>query len=250
MEKEIKEKIDCAICGEKFPIITPSHLMRKHKISLAEYKEKFPDAPITSSQYKAKQKFLKGNLFVKEQQEPIIDEIDLTKLTLETEAKVDTEIDAQIETIKASPIKQLSEDIAPTPPASTRIARKREANVLVTRVEIKKSDVFRSAPQIADTKLRIIDFLKTVFPPNSVVNNFMIEKFQQGLLQYQIITDIAIPSKKIDLEFTKTFWHNSPVPDVHRRHKLERDGWTVIEILDLAPSIDVVKKYLKNRRLI
>jgi hypothetical protein len=244
MEKvEPKEKIECAVCGEKFPIITPSHLMRKHNMSLSIYKEKFPDAPISSAQYKARQKFLKGNLFVKEKQDPIIDEVDLNKLTLESEMKVDTEIE-DIKISSSIQERKLFKDIIDK--------KKEEGELVVTQIEIKKSVPQRQAErQIPADKLRIIEFLKTVFPASSVVNNFMIEKFyHEGLLQYQFITDIAIPSKKIDIEFTKSFWHNFHVPDVYRNHKLERDGWTIIEIQELSPSVDEVKSYLKHRRLI
>ena len=236
---EPKEKIECAVCGEKFPIITPSHLMKKHSMSLTAYKEKFPDAPITSSQYKARQKFLKGNLFVKK--DPVIDEVDLSKLSLESESKVDAEIEvsrviAPIEERKL--FKDMFEEDDKDP------------ELVVTQLEIKEP-VVQAHPQIPADKLRIIDFLKTVFPINSVVNNFMIEKFHhEGLLEYQFITDIAIPSKKIDIEFTKSFWHNFHVPDIYRNHKLERDGWTIIEIQDFSPSSDAVKAYLKHRRLI
>jgi hypothetical protein len=244
MEKtEPKEKIECVICHEKFPIITPSHLKKKHSMSLAEYKEKFPDAPITSSQYKARQKFLKGNLFVKEKQDPIIDEIDLSKLTLESETKVDAEIkDIKINAVIQE--RKLFKGIIDE--------KKEDLDLVVTKIQIKESSRQpQKGPQIATSKLKIIEFLKTVFPTNSVVNNFMIQKFHhEGLLQYQFITDIAIPSKKIDIEFTKSFWHNFQVPDIYRNHKLERDGWIIIEIQELSPSISVVKSYLKNRRLI
>jgi len=244
MEKvEPKEKIECAVCGEKFPIITPSHLMKKHNMSLSVYKEKFPDAPISSAQYRARQKFLKGNLFVKEKQDPIIDEVDLSKLTLESETKVD----AEIEDIKISTSiqkRKLLEDIIHE--------KTKEPELVVTQIQIKKPvPQPRAARQIPADKLRIVEFLKTVFPASSVVNNFKIEKFHhEGLLEYQFLTDIAIPSKKIDIEFTKSFWHNFQIPDVYRNHKLERDGWTIVEIQELSPSIDVVKSYLKHRRLI
>jgi len=243
MEKtEPKEKIECVICHEKFPIITPSHLKKKHSMSLAEYKEKFPDAPITSSQYKARQKFLKGNLFVKEKQDPIIDEVDLTKLTLESETKVD----AEIENIK------MNTDIHKRKLFKDTTDKKKETELVVTQIEIKKSLIQpQKRQEVPANKLKIIEFLKTIFPPSSVINNFMIEKFHhEGLLQYQFITDIAIPSKKIDIEFTKSFWHNFQVPDAYRNHRLERDGWTIIEIQELSPSVDIVKAYLKNRRLI
>jgi hypothetical protein len=232
---ESKEKVKCAICSEMFPIITPSHL-KKHHMSLSDYKEKFPDAPITSAQYKAKQKFLKGNLFAKEKDNPVINEIDLGDLTLKTEPKVDVEIEG-INKVSL-PFKEVT-------------GKGRE--VVVSQLQIKKSDKVQLRPQlqIMPEKRKIIEFLQNIFPATSVINNFMIEKFyRDGSLEYQFATDIAIPSRNIDMEFTKSFWHNSQISDPSRNHKLERDGWTIVEIREASPSIDMIKSYLKHRKLI
>lgn len=247
MEKlESKEKIKCAVCSEMFPIITPSHLMKKHQMSLKDYKEKFPEAPITSAQYKAKQKFLKGNLFVKEEKsEPIIDEIDFNNLTLKSESKVDAEIED---------IKNLEPELLKEKELFKEIVSKdgRGQEVIVSQLEIKKQEVkLKPQPQVTPDKKRILEFLQKIFPATSVISNFMIEKFHRdGTLEYQFATDIAIPSKNIDLEFTKSFWHNCQITNPNRKHKLERDGWIIVEIREPSPSIDVVKSYLKHRKLI
>lgn len=40
--------ITCKLCGKEFGSITPTHLKTKHNITVAEYREKFPDAPLRS----------------------------------------------------------------------------------------------------------------------------------------------------------------------------------------------------------
>ena len=245
-DSEAREKVKCEVCGEKYPIITPSHLMTKHSMSLKAYKEKFPEAPITSAQYKARQKFLKGNLFVKEKVDPVIDEIDLQKLSFGSENRDNAETELLSKSVGPVEEKELFKELI----ESDENEEDEMKRLIVSRLDI-KSPVIHDTPQIISAKLLILNFLKTVFPAGSVVSNFMIEKFHhEGLLQYQFITDIAIPSKKIDFEFISTFWHNSQVPDIHRNHKLERDGWTIIQISDIAVSADTVKAYLKHRRLI
>ena len=39
------ELIKCVICGQKFKRVTNTHL-RNHKMTMKEYKQKYPNAPI------------------------------------------------------------------------------------------------------------------------------------------------------------------------------------------------------------
>lgn len=235
-----KGKVICQICGEEFPIITPSHLKNKHTISLSIYREKFPDCPITSIEYKARQRYLKGNLFSKTDQGPTVDDIDLNKLNLTKTDIVDIEKEIGIQE-KIQDIKKEEKKL--------RVRRDSE-KLIVKEVKVEERDLFPT-PKISPRKLQILEFLKSVFPPNSVINNYMIDKITlAGNLEYQIITDISIPLKKIDLEFPKTFWHNRGMHDVYRNLKLERDGWIVIEINKADVNIDDVRTYLEHRKLI
>lgn len=42
-----QQTIQCRVCGNHYRFITPSHL-RKHGMTVAEYREQFPNAPLTS----------------------------------------------------------------------------------------------------------------------------------------------------------------------------------------------------------
>ncbi len=61
-------KIKCAICGQVFSRITQKHL-NKHDISVAEYKKKFPDAPLSGLALMAKLHHGDSSLFIKEEKE-------------------------------------------------------------------------------------------------------------------------------------------------------------------------------------
>lgn len=38
--------IKCILCGREFKVITPKHLKSVHGITMSQYRERFPDAPI------------------------------------------------------------------------------------------------------------------------------------------------------------------------------------------------------------
>ena len=38
--------ITCVLCGRKFKVISPLHLKRIHGVTMSQYRERFPDAPI------------------------------------------------------------------------------------------------------------------------------------------------------------------------------------------------------------
>lgn len=49
-------KVVCQICGDSFQVISPRHLT-KHKIQHADYVKRFPDAPLSSTQFAVKSKY-------------------------------------------------------------------------------------------------------------------------------------------------------------------------------------------------
>lgn len=40
--------IKCILCGKEFKVISPLHLKRIHGVTMSQYRERFPDAPIYS----------------------------------------------------------------------------------------------------------------------------------------------------------------------------------------------------------
>ena len=86
-----KKKVICQICGKPFLVISPKHL-EKHNIKYGDYKKRFPDAPLSTQEFKARGKFGKTKLFehdeIGEEQlvdetEPEVEELDIEKLSKE-----------------------------------------------------------------------------------------------------------------------------------------------------------------------
>lgn len=83
-------KVLCQICGKPYLVISPKHLAN-HKVTYAEYKMRFPDAPLSSKEFAAKGKYGKEkHLFVKETLEEMESDIDAEELN---EPDVEDEID-------------------------------------------------------------------------------------------------------------------------------------------------------------
>jgi len=121
---------------------------------------------------------------------------------------------------------------------------------------VKNNDTYTSkileypnSDNINKKKLQILNGLISYFP--DIENSYFIEKFTLAqFLQYRLITDMAIPSLKIDLEFPNTFWHNKDLPKEARDPILINDGWTIVNIPGDTPTIEKILNILKNYNLI
>jgi len=74
-----KGKVVCQECGKAFMILTPSHL-KTHDLKYSEYKEKYPNAPITTEEFKALSKYSRPNKYTDEDmkilgEEVVIDDV-------------------------------------------------------------------------------------------------------------------------------------------------------------------------------
>lgn len=73
-----KGKVFCQECGKTYMILTPSHL-KTHQLKYSEYQDKYPDAPITTEEFKALSKYSKPKKYTDEDiailgKEVVIDE--------------------------------------------------------------------------------------------------------------------------------------------------------------------------------
>lgn len=96
-------KIICQICGESFSQITPNHLKR-HKVDMKTYRMRFPEAPLTTEEFKTKQKYSKTKIFKEEKDEyinPVIEKI--IKEVKEPEIEEVPEIEYYEETVSKIP---------------------------------------------------------------------------------------------------------------------------------------------------
>jgi len=83
-----KRKVICQICGKAFLVISPRHL-DKHNIKYADYTKRFPKAPLSTQEFKARGKYGKSKLFEQDEigqeqlvdeKEPEVEELDIEKL--------------------------------------------------------------------------------------------------------------------------------------------------------------------------
>jgi len=77
-------KVVCQECGKAFKLLSPAHL-KKHDITMAEYKLKYPECPISGAEYKATQFTFKDSVLFKDSEglpsKPLDDDIEIAELS-------------------------------------------------------------------------------------------------------------------------------------------------------------------------
>ncbi len=92
-----KGKVNCQICGKPFLVISPRHL-KKHNVLYADYRNRFPNAPLSNDEFAARGKYGKNkDLFIHpenevvgegiEVDEPEVEELDDVEQFLKQETK-------------------------------------------------------------------------------------------------------------------------------------------------------------------
>lgn len=214
----------CQVCGKPFNKITPLHL-KSHNMTIAEYKEKFPEAPITGKSYGAILKAKRSLLFT-------------------------------AETNETNEVKEEWQDVVYDAPehVPTRFPQIEELEKQVEELKVRKKLVERERRDVnpfetyfaSDAKKELFEQLLAKFP--DLRNNFFVEKVTPlGHLVYRYVTDMADPVRKIVFDFPNTFWHNSDPTAIGRNTVLEKDGWTVIEVRSPNPSLAEVLRLLRLR---
>jgi hypothetical protein len=210
------EKVICQECGMSYNIITPRHL-QKHDITLNDYRNKYPKAPISSKEFTAKSQygkqtnlFITDKEFVKEELEKIEKEIVLEK---------DSDDD-------------FPDEVAPT------IDEKLNYNEIYSEKDQKKTNYFSLTKDI------VLDHLKMFLP--HVTKDYIIQIITMDKrIIYECISDFADPVLKVNVEFPKAFWHNSMgFEDTCRNLKLREDGWKVIVVDSNHPTFEQIQEAL------
>ena len=164
-------KVICQHCKKSFNIISPTHLKKEHDSNIEKYRKEFPDAPLSSQQFKAKQRFHASELFSDKSVPGKSEEEFFVDLIVKTDEQKKNE-----EAI----LSKLKQEI--------------DSNSLIK--DLKYQD-----------KLDLFICIKNKFP--NLKNNYRIEIVPlNGIVCFATITDMADPSNKVDFEFPKAFWHN------------------------------------------
>jgi len=99
-------KLICQICGKSYLVVNPMHL-KSHGVTFQEYKDRFPDAPLSSKEHKARGKYGKNkDLFIHPDEEVIVEE-EINPL----EELMDVERFAESEKVIADPMTRMKRKI-------------------------------------------------------------------------------------------------------------------------------------------
>lgn len=234
---EVEKTIECRICGKKFARMTPQHL-KKHGYTSEQYKKEFPDAPLSSDEFKLKQRYIQSEIVRNAYDKP-----PPPPKAIETEDPFDRS--------KRNPLEDEKEFFSITEIFNDEPDPEVEELEVVTE---KSSDKRRiqeflesfSSSKFKDIKFRaksdLIKFLRNFFP--HIVENYIFKKTNiQGHIEHQFITDVADPIRRVNFEFPNAFWHNNDnIPPVFRDKVMKANGWVVVRIASRTPT----KKDLMN----
>lgn len=91
--------------------------------------------------------------------------------------------------------------------------------------------------------------LKTISKPQRELFKKVNALGYNAELEYSILNfsvDIAIPNKKIAIEYDGSYWHNNKKKDIWRQKKIEKKGWVFIRYIDDVPSLKIIDEDIKN----
>jgi hypothetical protein len=247
MENETKFTTDsivkCAVCGKECgKVVGWAHVKRTHGLSAAEYREKYPDAPLYTKEYHdsissslkmgRKQKRVE-DVISKEESDYMYDQDEIEEIRKVSTSSVDEIPEVNISKLEVIDLQKSPEEII---------------NKLAVQAKSEQDKVFDNVKNLVPRdKVDILNYLISVFGKDSVKNSKLVEKFDlQGFLLYSLITDIVVNVKgiNIDIEFPNSFWHNHDKPKEIRDSILKQNGWIIVNILDRIPNSVHVEKAL------
>lgn len=203
-------KVVCKICGKSFITITGRHL-KKHDVTMANYRLRYPDAPVTNETFKVKMRNKHKTTFQKEE------EIDVRDIITDegiNDKIIDVDIN-ELDEIKNTNTLNLDE----------------EEEMSFRPQLVKSTDPFSA-------KKKLYNNLLMMFP--NLQYNYKLRKDNiQGISEYEFITDFCDPVLRVVFFFPKTFWGNKDLVQRANKHELlKNDGWRVVEVNSNAPTID------------
>lgn len=224
-----KGRVLCLLCGKPFQQITPQHLKKSHDTTIEEFRQKYPDAPLTSLQFKSKQKYKYTKVFDESKEVKNIN----PEVKIEEREEFDLDKTPEVPKDLKSSVSNFIEDVQTFATNAYSITEFPNPNNLIHK-----------------EKIKILNLLFLFFQED-LQNSYFIEKISlSGTLEYRFITDICVPSKKIIFDFPNTFWHNKDVSEFNKQQRLLKDGWKIIEIRGTLPSFKQIKESLKKFDLI
>lgn len=250
----------CQICGKRFLRITNPHLLKEHKMTLEQYRNKFPFVPTEASLIKPKDVILPYPPYNKETGKVIcqicgkeflvISSTHIKNHNLSYKDYVNRYPNALLSS-KEFTLKTrygVNKNIFEPPPDDKfkEIIVNEEPDI---EDEIDIESILKDASYVdpvKQSKSQVLDTLKSYF--TNIRSDYMIECYGpvSKRLKYQFITDFTDPILKVVVQFPQTFWHNNDTNiDMMKNDKLTTDGWKVIIIKGKAPSRKDIQKVLE-----
>jgi uncharacterized Zn finger protein (UPF0148 family) len=206
-------KVSCAVCGKRFKIITPRHL-KQHNLTLKDYKNRYPNSPISGDLFSVSTKYGKTNIFKNNNKDiksnnPIIED--------RIEEDDDEILDDNVE--RYPEIEEM----------------------------LQSEVIFEPIPKDkhGKEKVTILNLIRSYFP--KVQMDFFIRKNDmQNHLEFEYISDFADPVGKVLFDFPRMFWHNNSVTNRIRNIRLQKEGWRIFTFSFSNLNIEGIKNELEK----
>lgn len=247
-----KGQVICQECGKAYNQLTVQHV-KMHGMSFEDYKNKYPNLSTVSKSFSAKQKLRNTKVFNEDDNKnnKLEKETSFKEITSEEEIEL---LGVPQEEIKIEDFGDV--DIDKIPPVPKDYIEKVSNFIEEVKTVVNGSLSIKHYPNpnnsIHKDKIKFLDFLLSYFSDyHFIENSYFVNKLSAGgKVDERIITDISIPTMKLDIEFPNTFWHNIDMPKSLRDSKLKTIGWTIIDIPGPKPTIGQLKEALKKLNLI
>jgi len=98
----------------------------------------------------------------------------------------------------------------------------------------------------------MLSFIKNPSRPQVELFEIIEQLYPQAVLNYPSLNrsiDIAIPDLMIAIEYDGSYWHQDEEADLIRQEELEAVGWKFLRYVDYIPSIEKLKRDLKEKGL-
>jgi len=227
--------VKCLICEGEVEKSLVNHLRIKHKMTTGKYLETYPDAEMHTEEHLRYLRDLSKR----------IDEKNSKK-----RGKKPKNFTGEIDTAVANFLKEeIDSKTYDFDTFQKEFYTETKKEILVEKV-VEKNTPKNSRLNTEMDKIQILTYLDAAFPRHVVENNFQAEKKSMcgSIMEYVILTDIAIPSLKIDFEFPNAYWHNLTDHLYNRLRVLGDDDWKILNIMTDNPTVlDVIEALEKQR---
>ncbi len=168
-------KVRCQVCGKLFKMISTTHL-KKHKMSMDDYRESYPDAPITAEEFSALSKYSTS-----EEEAPVVEE----EVNIEEVVQQEIEEEQRIQEIESAPPEVYKPEVV-------IVTQRDPVEPDPIPEEIFEAPDAEFQPKASGTmggKQEVLKFIQ-FYLPNLVDSMYVTEKHKfDGVIEYQTLAD-------------------------------------------------------------